>query len=76
MNTKEYIENYVKHDVKYLKAHNLKLAELTDQQVKELYQKWSHRSCAGWLTLTKGGTEEFIEWLFHTPFELYMKEAK
>ena len=74
MNRKEYIQNYVKHDVAYLKAHNLRLAELTDKQVKELYEIYSHEYCAGWLTLTKGGVDDFVKWVFVSPFDAYMKE--
>ena len=76
MNRKEYIQNYVKHDVAYLKKHNLRLATLTDKQVKDLYRMYAHEHCAGWLTLTKWVVDDFVEWIFISPYDSYMKKAE
>ncbi|RLI66844.1 MAG: hypothetical protein DRO67_00275 [Candidatus Asgardarchaeum californiense] len=74
MKNKSYIEQFIKHDVEYIKNNNLILKKLTDNQVMELYKEWSNIQGGFWLTLNKRSMATFEEWLFNTPFDLYIKK--
>lgn len=72
---KEFREYKAECMYKFRKAEPRFIA-LDNEKLSRLYGEYSEQTaCAGWLFVTDKVLEEFIGWVFETPFERIQKEA-
>jgi len=64
-----------KKDVRQIRASDERLHGFTDEQLGDLWSRFSEETrCAGWLIIQPGYLEEFVSWAFSSPAEA-MRQA-